>query len=1032
MEEIRAAQQGCGEEDFTTRIRALGAFHAEHLADVAPYRLLARQAKVSPTTVSDWLRGERFPQDVAKLKVVVRALRTIALPLGILDDDAAARLLDEEGWARVHRAEAGRRADAVGHAVLRAQARAALSRGATADPAAPATGLLPVHAVRDAAPAARLPQSPPLPRSRPVEAWNPRHLGVKPAIEVPGAPGDLPLYIPRDHDRALRRTLRGMKAAGGMLLLVGEPSAGKSRSAHEAVRDELSDWWLLRPQDVAELQELARVTSTAPLPTAPGLILWLDDLDRFLCAHPALTAPTLVQLLDPRTPTIVVGALWPDQYDRHSDPGGADSEHDTRSAAPAARDILALAVTVDVAAEFSNSERERSQEIADKDPRIAAAMQVADFGVVQTLAGAPILERRWRHGNAYGRALITASVDARRLGAPELITPAFLRAAAPGYLDSASWARATGTWWDSGLRYATAPVDGATAALSPRAGSEPGSVVGYTLADHLLHVGTRRRDFEAVPDSAWRALLATSDSHDLVRIGWSAQWRLLYELADSFYAAAGAEGVLHRARLLRTRGRTAEYLAALESLAAEGNPEAVSQLITHVQRDLVQDDHETQIALLSPYADAHEQAADALADALASAGRHDEAIAVWTRLATGGDGEAARNAAEALLTAGRRDEALALLREGAGRDSGVRDNLVALLLDDGTANSAAEAERVLRAWSAENPDDFTCEQLRVDLLVAASRLDELEDMAVDGSEAARRFLTSHWREHAAENPGIVAHASAVCAAWKPSPYGPWAEMHLYEELGMVEAALDVALAFERDHGHNDDLDTVVASMLVDAGRWDELTARAETGNWRAQDRVALTLAEQGRIAEIEERAALGDLPARSYLSDHLEQSGRVDEAIALWRHAMAAGEDDGRRRLVSLLERHGRDVELLALLREETRPLGKYDARRLADLLGKAGRLAELADRAAAGDYYADAEVVNHLAESGHVDELCRRAVAGSGSATRALLYLADQEPEAAPGLRGLMEYGLRLDGTVAAPGEPGQDGVLCGFGSPA
>ncbi|MFD4370044.1 hypothetical protein [Streptomyces sp. NPDC058486] len=63
--------------------------------------------------------------------------------------------------------------------------------------------------------------------------------------------------------------------------------------------------------------------------------------------------------------------------------------------------------------------------------------------------------------------------------------------------------------------------------------------------------------------------------------------------------------------------------------------------------------------------------------------------------------------------------------------------------------------------------------------------------------------------------------------------------------------------------------------------------------------------------------------------------------------------------------------------------------------------------------------MVNRLAENGHVDELCRRAVAGSGSATHVLPYLADREPEAAPGLRALTEYGLRLDGTVAAPEEP-------------
>ncbi|MFE4209294.1 hypothetical protein ACFRSX_26255 [Streptomyces goshikiensis] len=64
------------------------------------------------------------------------------------------------------------------------------------------------------------------------------------------------------------------------------------------------------------------------------------------------------------------------------------------------------------------------------------------------------------------------------------------------------------------------------------------------------------------------------------------------------------------------------------------------------------------------------------------------------------------------------------------------------------------------------------------------------------------------------------------------------------------------------------------------------------------------------------------------------------------------------------------------------------------------------------GDEYADAELAGRLAKGGRVRELCRRAVAGSGAATRILLQLATGSPE----LRDLSEYGLRSDACVALP----------------
>ncbi|MFI9580257.1 hypothetical protein ACIHCQ_00005 [Streptomyces sp. NPDC052236] len=448
-----AMQLGDGEPDFLTRMQALGVFRAQRFSGEPSDRYLARRAGVSQTSVGVWLRGGRFPQDIRAVLVLVHELRQAARSLGAASLDVEA-CLDEELWRHAHAAEAKRRAGVVRAGVVQAQGQAVLRAiGPANEAVAPA----------------------PASRARRVKEWNPRLLGIKPSIEALGAVGDLPHYILRDHDRELRFALSRMATTGGMLLLVGNPSTGKSRSAYEGVLAELPGWWLLRPKDAVEVEDIAGSGVSR-------LVLWLDDLNRFLDARAPLSTSALVRMLDPRTPTVVVGVLWPDQYDRHAGLVAADYSSDT--ALSDARDILNLAETVLVADEFSASEKERAEEIAKRDPRIAAANEVSDFGLVQTLAGAPVLERRWRSGDVYGRALVEAAIDARRLGGPDAATHEFLRAAAPGYLTSTQWARADGHWWETALRYATEIVDGTTAALSPCAGSEPSSVVGYTVPRH--------------------------------------------------------------------------------------------------------------------------------------------------------------------------------------------------------------------------------------------------------------------------------------------------------------------------------------------------------------------------------------------------------------------------------------------------------------------------------------------------------------------------------------------------------------------
>ena len=134
-------------------------------------RALAKAAGVSPTTIGDWLRGKRFPQDIGKVLIVVRMVRDAAAARGIASPASGpAGLLDDDRWRAAHQQEAQRRADVVSGGVERAQAVSVL-----------------------AGPAARV---------RVGEA-DPRRLGVHAAISVPGVPDEVPPeYVPRDVDAA--------------------------------------------------------------------------------------------------------------------------------------------------------------------------------------------------------------------------------------------------------------------------------------------------------------------------------------------------------------------------------------------------------------------------------------------------------------------------------------------------------------------------------------------------------------------------------------------------------------------------------------------------------------------------------------------------------------------------------------------------------------------------------------------------------------------------------------------------------------
>jgi len=386
-----------------------------------------------------------------------------------------------------------------------------------------------------------------------VSRADPRRLGVHEAIHVPGVPDEvLPEYVPRDVDTdgsGVRAQLAAAAERGGFVLLVGGSSTGKTRCAAEAVRSLVPDWWLVHPGGPGEVAALA---AASPART----VVWLDELQRYLDGEHGLTGGVMRALLGAPGPVVIIGTLWPDRYTAYTAvPSGGADPHGRE------REVLDLAVVVRIGAAFSPAEQDRARAAAARDRRLALALGAEGYGLTQTLAAAPQLVARWQDAqaaNPYGWAVLTAALDAARLGARVPLSADLLRAAAVDYCTSAQQAEAPANWFEQALAYATEKLHGAAAALSPAAAGM-GQVAGYTAADYLIQHASRERHSARVPASTWDALVShVRDPTDANRLANSAMYQGLYRYAIPLWRRnldPGDKFALRRlARVLVPRG----------------------------------------------------------------------------------------------------------------------------------------------------------------------------------------------------------------------------------------------------------------------------------------------------------------------------------------------------------------------------------------------------------------------------------------------------------------------------------------------
>ena len=454
-------------------------------------------------------------------------------------------------------------------------------------------------------------------------------------------------------------------------MLVGGSSTGKTRACWEAVRGRREgesgglpgDWWLWHPinpgRPKAVLADLDRIR--------PRTVVWLNETQHYLLTPGSdlgeRVAAGLRELLrdSDRGPVLVLGTLWPEYWNqlvRRPTDGSEDPYAQARA--------MLTGVSVAVPDAFTEADVQVARDSGDERLRLAVE-HARDGEVTQYLAGAPVLLERYRHAPPTARALLTAAMDARRLGHGWLLPVGLLARVAPAYLTQSQWEQAPESWLADSLRYAETVGPGDTSPLvrtRPKPGQNASADVTVRLADYLEQTGRRIRATSPPPAELWDALLALAPVEDCAAIGASAEQRGLFQLADQFYGRVEThDSAWRRGRLLHRQGRIDDAVPYYRR-AAEAGDSTGTQL--YIKALLDQGLVEQAIWWLDSLFGTHDLAiVGVAADVFARAGLATEAIDLYRRAGEAGDVTALRSYVEHLVSSGHLAAATTWLQQRA-------------------------------------------------------------------------------------------------------------------------------------------------------------------------------------------------------------------------------------------------------------------------------------------------------------------------------------------------------------------------------
>ncbi|MFD0415784.1 tetratricopeptide repeat protein [Streptomyces sp. NPDC127108] len=544
----------------------------------------------------------------------------------------------------------------------------------------------------------------------------------------PGEDGSkLPPYVARDVDGELRERVREAAEEGGLVLVVGDSTAGKTRAAFEAVRELLPEYRVLAPPAGAKLRPAPEVLEGCP---HLRCVVWLDDLEQYLGPE-GLEPEVLAEFVRLRVPVVATMRLKP--YETFSAVGddGADAEGAAQSWTGLGARVLRMAEVVDLDRLWSEGELSRAEDCDDS--RIAdAVMHHGIYGIAEYMAAGPVLLREWQRarracGHARGAALVTAAVDLYRSGlrgpySRGLLVEVHERCLADaggsvlrpeGLEEAFAWASRVrlgvtsplvpvGEGWWSAFDYL---VDGAesevpdwvreTALAQAANDDERATVATSAYRGGALHVA----------EEGVRPLADKGDRRAMYNLGVLLGKSGRTEEAEALYRQA--HGLGHRsatnnlAVLLKRTGRTDEAETLYRHAHGKGNLIATNNLATLLHRSGRADEAETL------YRHAHDRgllsATYNLAILLAETGRLEEAESFYRHAHGNGFLTAANNLATLLAKSGRTEEAEVLFRQAHGLGHHHATNNLAVLLTQ--TGRPQEAEAIRREASPENPPE---------------------------------------------------------------------------------------------------------------------------------------------------------------------------------------------------------------------------------------------------------------------------------------------------------------------------------------
>ncbi|WP_190079205.1 tetratricopeptide repeat protein [Streptomyces longisporoflavus] len=387
------------------------------------------------------------------------------------------------------------------------------------------------------------------------DVLDPIALGVHPAAVRGGsvtAADRLPDFVRRDRFDDVRRRI----AAGGFLLIIGESTAGKSRLAFEAMKVAAPERRFFHARPTQDLRAL-----TEQVAATRACVVWCDEFDQFLQAG-GLTADMVTTMLaGPRRHVSLIASMRSREFDRYS-----ARRRDVTEAATwqAGREVLLMAHDpVELDRLWTRREVRLARSSVD-DPRVRAATEGASrFGVAELLAAGPELVTDWKHawqagGHPRGAAVVAAAVDCRRMGLHRPIGEEFLLRLHEDYLARRGGPLLRPESPEAAFGWATSAVHGASSLLLPADG-------GYLAFDYLIDLAW----LPPVPETSWRALLATASPDESFGIGWAAVHLMRTTIAVEAFDFARRSGVPEaeyaHAVALGNAGRPATAVRALWS-----------------------------------------------------------------------------------------------------------------------------------------------------------------------------------------------------------------------------------------------------------------------------------------------------------------------------------------------------------------------------------------------------------------------------------------------------------------------------------